>query len=80
MRLPLLLAAMILGATPAFAISGVGKSANDRWHSADDCTKKSFELFPDWTKEQAAKRDAFVRKCLAEKKLPQRESTQPKGG
>jgi hypothetical protein len=80
MRLPLLIAAITLAATPAFAISGVGKSAMDRWHSADDCTKKSFELFPDWTKEDAAKRDAFVRKCLAEKKLPPRGPEGSKGG
>jgi hypothetical protein len=80
MRLPILIAAITLAATPAFAISSSGKAANNRWHSADECTKRSFELFPDWTKEQAAKRDAFVRKCLAEKQLPEREPTRPKGG
>ena len=79
MRLALLAASLLLLAAPALAISGTGKAANDRWHSADDCTKKSFELFPDWTKEHAAKRDAYVRKCLAEKRLPEREPIAPKG-
>ena len=79
MRLALLAASLLLLAAPALAISGSGKGANDRWHSADDCTKKSFELFPDWTKEHAAKRDAYVRKCLAEKRLPEREPIAPKG-
>jgi hypothetical protein len=79
MRLLLLVAALTLAAAPAFAVSGAGKAAADRWHSADECTKKSFELFPDWTKEHAAKRDAYVRKCLAEKRLPQRDTIAPKG-
>ena len=79
MRLALLAASLLLLAAPALAISGTGKAANDRWHSADDCAKKSFELFPDWTKEHAAKRDAYVRKCLAEKRLPEREPIAPKG-
>ena len=80
MRVLLLVAALVAAAAaPALAISGTGKAANDRWHSADECTKKSFELFPDWTKEDAAKRDAYVRKCLAEKRLPDRDPIAPKG-
>jgi hypothetical protein len=73
------MAALMLAAAPALAITGTGKTVNDRWHRGDDCTKKSFELFPDWTKEHAVKRDAYVRKCLADKRLPQRDGIAPKG-
>jgi hypothetical protein len=79
MRLLFLAAALVLAAAPALAASSTGKAAQSRWDSADDCAKKSFEIFPDWTKEQAAKRDAYVRKCLAERKLPERGSVAPKG-
>lgn len=79
MRLLLFATALALTAAPAFAVSGTGKALNDRWQSADACTRKSFEIFPDWTKEHAAKRDAYVRKCLAEKRLPQREPIAPRG-
>jgi len=78
MRMLFLAVALILAAAPALAVSGAGKAAEKRWQSGDECTKKSFELFPDWTKEQAAKRDAYVRKCMAQKGLPARDNLAPK--
>jgi hypothetical protein len=79
MRLVFLAAAFAFLASEAVALSSTGKAANSRWESGDDCAKRSFELFPDWTQEHAAKRDAFVRKCLAQKRLPARSPAAPKG-
>jgi hypothetical protein len=79
MRSIFLAAALALAAVPAAAVSSSGKAANDRWTSADDCAKRAHALFPDWTREHAAKRDAFLRKCLAEKRLPGRNPVAPKG-
>ncbi|MBX6366868.1 MAG: hypothetical protein IRZ04_02750 [Rhodospirillales bacterium] len=73
MRIVFLVAALAaLAAPPALATSAAGKAAQARWDRADACAKMSFERFPDWTKEHAAKREAFVRKCHADKRLPQR--------
>jgi hypothetical protein len=79
MQMLFLAAAIMLAAAPALAVTGAGKAAAQRWQSGDECTKKSFELFPDWTKEHAARRDAYVRKCMAQKGLPARDNLAPKG-
>lgn len=55
---------------PAIALSNNAKSANAAWRKSDICSKKAFEIFPDYTPEHIAKRDAYVRKCLVENKLP----------
>jgi hypothetical protein len=59
---------------PALAVSGNAKAADSAWLSMDKCNKKAFELFPDYTREQITKRDAYVRKCLTELRLPPREA------
>lgn len=56
------------------AASGNAKASVDAWHGMDTCNKKAFQLFPDYTPEQVAKRDAYVRKCLAERNLPTRDA------
>ena len=47
-------------------ISGPAK----RWRAADDCNREAFKKFPDYTQEGAAKRDAFLRQCLRDRRLP----------
>ena len=78
MRALLLASVIALAATEVLAASGTGTVAADRWRRSDECAKKSFEIYPDFTKEHAAKRDAFVRKCLAENRLPARDGVAPK--
>jgi hypothetical protein len=73
MRMLILLAGLWLGVAPALA-----NPATDRWAASDECTRRAFELFPDWTREHAAKRDAYVRKCLAERRQPARQGIAPK--
>lgn len=68
------LAALLAAPGPALAVSGNAKAANTAWLSMDKCNKRAFELFPDYTQEQIAKRDAYVRKCLTEQRLPPREA------
>ena len=72
------LAVAVVPAAPALAASGYATPTIRAWHQGDLCNKKAFELFPDYTKEHIAKRDAYVRKCLAEQNLPARENLAPK--
>jgi hypothetical protein len=70
----LLLAALLalLCADPAAAAgSGTAQSFQKSWQKADLCAKKSFEIYPDYTEEQIAKRNIYVRKCQMEQGLPQ---------
>jgi len=60
-------------ASAGAAVTRVG-AANDstikRWHTADDCNREAFKKYPDYTQEGAAKRDAFLRACLRDHRLP----------
>jgi hypothetical protein len=66
-------AASFTAAGQAFAASANGKASIDAWHGMDTCSKKAFEIFPDYTPEHVSKRDAYVRKCLVERNLPSRD-------
>ena len=51
--------------------------ANQRWQTADKCTRSSFAKYPDYTVEGATKRDQFVRECLRNNRLPPRPDLAP---
>lgn len=51
--------------------------ANQRWQTADKCTRTSFTRYPDYTVEGARKRDQFVRECLRNNRLPPRPDLAP---
>ena len=48
------------------------EKSNGMWTQSDSCGKESFQKFPDYTTEGAAKRDAYVRQCLRRHRLPPR--------
>lgn len=48
------------------------EKSNKIWNQNDTCGKESFEKFPDFTAEGAAKRDAYMRNCLRKNHLPAR--------
>jgi hypothetical protein len=48
------------------------QTSNKVWAKSDLCGKESFHKFPDYTAEGAAKRDAYVRECLRNNRLPPR--------
>jgi hypothetical protein len=74
-RVVLAAMACLLGwSGPLLAASGYAQPSVYAWHRADLCNKKAFALFPDYTKEQIARRDAYVRKCLSEQNLPLRDN------
>lgn len=48
------------------------ENSNKMWNRSDICGKESFQKFPDYTAEGAAKRDAYMRECLRKHHLPPR--------
>ena len=76
--------AMAAAMTAATATAGLGAdtrmdSPSKRWQAADQCNRDAFKKYPDYTQEGATKRDAYVRECLREHRLPpQNNSGQPK--
>jgi len=80
--------AVAAAASAGAAVAGMGAdntridSPNKRWHTADDCNREAFKKYPDYTQEGAAKRDAFLRACLRDHRLPPPGNTgqaQPQG-
>lgn len=47
-------------------------TANKTWRGQDNCTRQAFQKYPDYTEAGAAQRDAFVRECLRDNRLPPR--------
>jgi len=66
----------ILALTASAAMAGMGPdntridAPTKRWHAADDCSREAFKKYPDYTQEGAAKRDAYLRQCLRDHRLP----------
>ncbi len=73
-----LLTLLVLPA-PAFAFTGQGRQAIQRWVASDRCAQAARKAFPDYTDEANAKRDAQMRQCLAAGNLPPRPSLAPPG-
>jgi hypothetical protein len=82
-------AVVAMAGTSALAQNTVGAPADTRletsnkiWAKSDTCGKESFQKFPDYTAEGAAKRDAYMRECLRKNRLPPRndlaQSLKPK--
>jgi hypothetical protein len=65
-----------LTASAALA-SQPGQLTLRNWHSMDRCARDARAAFPDFTAEANAKRDAFVKACLAGGNLPPREPLTP---
>lgn len=68
------LAAVIAIATASVAVpvcaQDRGAPSARRWQAMDNCNKDAFTHYPDYTVEGAAQREAFVRKCLRDQRLP----------
>ena len=47
------------------------KNSGDAWRQADRCAHEAFKLYPDYTPEANAKREAARRACLREHRLPE---------
>jgi hypothetical protein len=61
----------------AHAGSWRDKQAQSAWKRGDECNKKAFQLFPDYTADQIKKRDIYVRKCQAELGYPTQQPLAP---
>ncbi|HUE18225.1 MAG TPA: hypothetical protein VMQ63_00515 [Stellaceae bacterium] len=57
-------------AVPAQAGSLQQRDANTEWQIANDCTRKAFKAFPDYTPAGNAQRENYRRACLRSKGLP----------
>jgi Ni/Co efflux regulator RcnB len=74
-------AAAMMAATATAGLTAETRmdSPSKRWHAADQCNRDAFKKYPDYTQQGAAKREAYVRGCLREHRLPpQNNSGQPK--
>jgi hypothetical protein len=83
MRRLALATVLLLGGAVALTPAPASATTNQRtaqktWSDSDKCTKQAFEKFPDYTAEETAKRDAFVRRCLNARGLPGRDSSTPR--
>jgi hypothetical protein len=80
-----LAATLLLGGAVALAPGLAGATANQRtaqkaWNDSDKCAKQAALKYPDYTAEELAKRDAFLRRCLNGLGLPGRAPAPPKAG
>jgi hypothetical protein len=67
-RLALIIAvSAVIGPTgAALAESSTAIQAQKSWLRGDKCAADAFKRFPDYTAEQNAKRDAYIRQCRAD--------------
>lgn len=75
-HLPLAALLLLLGAvalTPGLAGATTNqRTAQKSWNDSDKCAKQAAERYPDYTAEELARRDAFLRRCLNARGLPGR--------
>ena len=76
-RLPWLLAALMLAPASAGAVSQQGGIAIKKWKAMDGCAVQAQAAFPDYTPEANAKREARLNECLAGQNLPPRAPLSP---
>lgn len=76
-RLPWLLAALMLASASAGAVSQQGGIAIKKWKAMDACAVQAHAAFPDYTPEANAKREARLQECLAGQNLPPRAPLSP---
>jgi hypothetical protein len=72
-----LVALTMLMTVTAGADTGYGKLTLGKWKASDKCAHGAQAAFPDFTPESNAKRDAALRKCLEQGRLPPRDSLTP---
>ena len=75
-RLLLSLAMLLLGAAAAGA-SQQGVASIRNWKAMDECAKQAQAVFPDFTAESNAKREAALKICLESQNLPPRAPLSP---
>jgi hypothetical protein len=63
---------------PAQATSSNAIAAQRQWSAMDKCAKEATQWFPDHTAEGLAQRDAYIRKCQRNARVPVREGLTPK--
>jgi hypothetical protein len=71
-RLSVVLATLAISlaiATPGHA-QDRGSTSQLRWTAMNSCNKQAFTHYPDYTVDGAAMRDAYVRQCLRNQRLP----------
>jgi len=56
----------------AVAFTSNGQQVMNRWVASDRCTAAARKTFPDFSAEANAKRDAWLKNCLASQNLPPR--------
>jgi hypothetical protein len=47
----------------AFAVTSKHPQQQQRWTAGDKCNRQAIEKFPDYTVEENAKREAYLRRC-----------------
>jgi hypothetical protein len=72
-----LLSAIVL-ISPAQAASGNAIASQRQWSVMDKCAKDAMMKFPDQTAEGLAQRDAYIRKCQRDSRVPVRQGLAPK--
>jgi len=70
--------AVIVLIAPAQAASGNAVAAQRQWSAMDKCAKDAILKFPDQTAEGLAQRDAYIRKCQRDARVPVRQGLTPK--
>jgi hypothetical protein len=63
---------------PAQAASSNAVVVQRQWSAMDKCAKEALQKFPDHTAEGLAQRDAYIRKCQRDARVPVREGLSPK--
>ena len=76
LSLPFLAAVVLIA--PAQAASGNAVAAQRQWSVMDKCAKDAMMKFPDQTAEGLAQRDAYIRKCQRDSRVPVRQGLAPK--
>jgi hypothetical protein len=76
LSLPFLAAVVLIA--PAQAASGNAVASQRQWSVMDKCAKDAMMKFPDQTAEGLAQRDAYIRKCQRDSRVPVRQGLAPK--
>jgi hypothetical protein len=68
---------LVVAGGAAWAASQSDTDSTRIWKAEDDCSRKAFKEFPDYTADSNAKRDRAMRICLATGNLPPRADIAP---
>jgi hypothetical protein len=59
-------ASLLLTTGTAEAAGATSQLLEKQWQRGDKCSIDAFRLYPDYTREAVAKREAYIRKCRVE--------------